>query len=283
MAENKNCLVQFKYKCKDVKYDRVGLVGGLDILKKWDINDPVFLTYNEKEKLFILNEISLPQNVLIEYKYVFYHNNQKIWEYIPNNSNRKIELKDSSSIIHDNEDDPIPLITKPISPPQKPSKPRTKVKKRSSRKASDNKPIPPKVSISIPIYQPQKKNNEIDNLDVLDYNSDEWEDKDKEKEDEQKIRQIYTDVNKDDDIIMISFNLPFDPVKENGSFSLKLTNSPLFHILYKVIENEKNIKWFGSLRNERNYTKEEKDEIAKMLKEKNMYLINVDPEIYEKK
>ena len=29
---------------------------------------------------------------------------------------------------------------------------------------------------------------------------------------------------------MISFNLPFDPVKENGSFSLKLTNSPLFHI-----------------------------------------------------
>ena len=282
MAENKNCLVQFKYKCKNVKYDRVGLVGGLDILKKWDINDPVFLTYNEKEKLFILNEISLPQNVLIEYKYVFYHNNQKIWEQLPNNSNRKIELKDPSSIIHDNEDDPIPLITKPISPPQKPSKPKTRVKKRSSRKASDNKPIPPKVSISIPIYQPQKKNNEIDNLDVLDYNSDEWEDKDKEKEDEQKIRQIYTDVNKDDDIIMISFNLPFDPVKENGSFSLKLTNSPLFHILYKVIENEKNIKWFGSLRNERNYTKEEKDEIAKMLKEKSMYLINVDPEIYEK-
>ena len=146
----------------------------------------MFLTYNEKEKLFILNEISLPQNVLIEYKYVFYHNNQKIWEILPNNSNRKIELKDSSSIIHDNEYDPIPLITKPISPPQKPSKPRTKVKKRSSRKASDNKPIPPKVSISIPIYQPQKKNNEIDNLDVLDYNSD----NEKEKENESEKNEI---------------------------------------------------------------------------------------------
>ena len=114
------------------------------------------------------------------------------------------------------------------------------------------------------------------------YDSDENEEKTKDKEEEKKEQQVFKDINKDDEIIMISFNLPFEPIKENNSFSLKLTNSPLYHILYKVIEKEKNIKWFGSLRNERNYSKEEKEEIVKLLKEKNMYLINVDIEIYEK-
>ena len=81
---------------------------------------------------------------------------------------------------------------------------------------------------------------------------------------------------------MCSFNLPLELVKQEFSFSLKLTNFPLYHILYKVIENEKKIKWFGSLRDESMYTQEQREEISKLLQEKNMYLINVEHQIYEK-
>ena len=81
---------------------------------------------------------------------------------------------------------------------------------------------------------------------------------------------------------MCSFNLPFVPVKQEDSFILKLTNSPLYHILYKVIEKEKNIKLFGSLRDESIYNQDEREQISELLNEKNMYLINMDNEVYEK-
>jgi trehalose-6-phosphate synthase len=119
-------------------------------------------------------------------------------------------------------------------------------------------------------------------LKILDYDSDDKEDNIKDKQQNQKEPQKYSDINEDDDIIMCSLNLPFEPIKENDEFKLKLTDSPLFHTLYKVIKNEKNIKWFGSLKNEKIYTQEEREEISNILKEKNMYLINVKPEIYEK-
>ena len=104
-------------------------------------------------------------------------------------------------------------------------------------------------------------------LKVLDYDSDNDDDKDKdnkEKDTKQKESQKYSDIKEDDDIIMCSFNLPFEPVKQNDSFTLKLTNSPLYHILYKVIEKEKNIKWFGSLNDESIYTPEEREESSNL-------------------
>ena len=124
-------------------------------------------------------------------------------------------------------------------------------------------------------------------LKVLDYDSDNDDDKDKdkdnkEKDTKQKESQKYSDIKEDDDIIMCSFTLPFEPVKQNDTFTLKLTNSPLYHILYKVIEKEKNIKWFGSLNDESIYTPEEREKISNLLKEKNMYLIDVEHEVYEK-
>ena len=99
MIEKNKCLVQFKYKCKDTIYEKVGIVGCLDILKNWDINHPVFLTKNEGNKIFILDQIELPKDQKIEYKYVFYHKNEKIWEDLPNNVNRQLEIKENSPLI----------------------------------------------------------------------------------------------------------------------------------------------------------------------------------------
>ena len=118
-------------------------------------------------------------------------------------------------------------------------------------------------------------NDNIDNelkekLEKLDYDSDDKEDINRDNKDQkQKEPPKYIDINPDDDIIMCTFNLPFEPIKEKDTFQLKLTNSPLYHMLYRVIEKEKNIKWFGSLIDAKNYTKEEMEEISKLLKEKN--------------
>ena len=306
--ENNNCLTQFKYKCKEINYEKVGIVGSIDNLKNWNINEPVFLSYNIKDKLFISEQIELPKNKLIEYKYVFHHKDKKIWENLP--ENRQLIIKENNPlIILDTEEDPNSIkeivSKKKISPPKivssilKNPKPRKKseedpkeekeesntqkkkkVKKKGKKQKKDKVNEEEKVKNNLILNNVEDELNE--KLKDLDYDSDEKEDMNKDKEQKQKEPQQYVDINEDDDIIMCSFNLPFEPIKEKDSFKLKLTNSPLYHILYKVIEKEKNIKWFGSLRDEKNYSKEEREKISEILKEKNMYLFNVDPEIYEK-
>ena len=322
------CSVYFKYKCKDINYNSVGLVGCLNILNNWNIDNPVFLTYNKKESLYISDCIVLPKNQLIEYKYVFYHNGQKIWENLPNYGNRKIKLVTNlTQSVFDKEDDPNSIVEnykileqsndknyylnlqsvqsvnsvnnyfeepKEILKTKGKKKGKKKAKKKMKRKVKDKNEINEDNDIINDIGKDdeekkdkdkelEQENDEMNQkLKILDYDSDEKEDFIKDKETKQKEPQKYNDINEDDDIIMCSFHLPFDPIKENDTFKLKLTDSPLFHTLYKVIKNEKNIKWFGSLRDEKAYTPEEKEQISNILKEKNMYLINVAPEIYEK-
>ena len=320
MTETNKCSVVFKYKCKDINYNKVGLVGCLDILKNWDINNPVFLTYNEKESIYISNSIELPRNEFIEYKYVFHHNNNKIWENLPNNANRKIKLETNlPQYIIDKEDDPksimelLTILKQPkflkneinnnqdieslntnVEEPKEGVKQKLKKKgkKKGKRKLKKKEKEEKEDEINEIINEKEnikeKEKDENDNnemnqkLKILDYDSDDKEDIIKDKQQNQKEPQKYYDINEDDDIIMCSLNLPFEPIKENDTFTLKLTDSPLFHTLYKVIKNEKNIKWFGSLKNEKTYTPDEREKISNILKEKNMYLINVNTEVYEK-
>ena len=315
MIETNKCSVVFKYKCKDINYNKVGLVGCLDILKNWNINDPVILTFNEKESIYISNSIELPRNEFIEYKYVFHHNNNKIWENLPNNANRKIKLETNlPQYIIDNEGDPKSIMemltilkqpkcykgeanNNPDTPNSNQEEPKEGVKhklkkkgKKKGKKKLKKKEKEDEINEIIDEKENIKEKDNIDNendemnqkLKILDYDSDDKEDNIKDKQQNQKEPQKYSDINEDDDIIMCSLNLPFEPIKEKDEFKLKLTDSPLFHTLYKVIKNEKNIKWFGSLKNEKIYTQEEREEISNILKEKNMYLINVKPEIYEK-
>ena len=311
--ENDKCPVQFKYKCEGTIYQKVGIVGSIDNLKNWNINKPVFLSYNIKEKLFISPQIELPKNKLIEYKYVFHHKDEKKWEYLPGNKNRQLEIKENKPlIILDTERNPNSIkeiVSKKDSPPKignsnlkKPStrkksnqseeakkekketntrKIKKTKKKKTKKKSEEDINEEEKVQENLPLNNIEN-DHMIEELKELDYDSDEKEDMNKDKDQKQKEPQKYVDINEDDDIIMCSFNLPLEPIKEKDDFKLKLTNSPLYHILYKVIEKEKNIKWFGSLKNDSKYSKEEKEKISKMLKEKNMYLFNVEPEIYEK-
>ena len=344
MTESKKCNVKFIYKYKGSKYDDVGVVGNLNELNNWNINNPIHLKYSENENCFKSDEIFLSNNINFEYKYVFHTVGEQKWEELPYNQNRKMEIQNESSlIIEDMQDNPIPK--KIILPPKEESKPiKLDVDKKKEIPKKDYLPEEKKIGASKSIKPEDIKDNErsiikkvkkvikkkkkkkekgeeenkkkekefsdkkmednkakvfLDNkekaftsnsidqnmeqkLKVLDYDSDTDEEKEKEKEQKPREPQQYSEIKEEDDIIMCSFNLPFEPVKQESSFSLKLTNSPLYHILYKVIEKEKNIKWFGSLRDESVYTQEEREEISKLLQEKNMYLINVEHEIYEK-
>ena len=370
MEDNKKCIVQFKYKYSGSKYDDVGVVGNLKELNNWNINNPVNLSY-EKDGFFVSSKMPLSHNTHFEYKYVFFRNNEHVWENLPYNKNRSVEIKNEPTLIFiDKEGDANTIIeenipkqqTKPKPQPSKAIKVRPKIKikpesetnkKKSidvdttkedsklenNEKSKENKTITKKKEIKveddkeeqagdvkekkivkkkvkkkikkkkqkkekeeneneeIKKIEEEKKNEKTkllslnnENIDpnleeklkVLNYDSESEEENKKENEQKQREPQQYSDIKEDDDIIMCSFNLPFEPVKKKNSFILKLTNSPLYHILYKVIEKEKNIKWFGSLRDESIYTQEEREEISRLLKEKNMYLIDVDNEVYEK-
>ena len=207
----------------------------------------------------------------------------------PSNDNKKDD-KEENKI-----EQPKKIIKKVIKKKKKGTKPDEKkpiLKKSDKKPKEDKKEDEKEDEKNIPkdennlqnrinlINENKLEDNLEEKLKVLDYDSENEEEKDKEQK--QRESQQYSDIKEDDDIIMCSFNLPFTPVKKKDSFILKLTNSPLYHILYKVIEKEKNIKWFGSLNEEGIYTPEERDEISRLLKEKNMYLINVDNQVYEK-
>ena len=63
------------------------------------------------------------------------------------------------------------------------------------------------------------------------------------------IKPKFEDLNSDDDIIMCSTYVPFNPKREkDGSIDFVLTNESIYHTLYRVIKDKKNIKWFGNLK-----------------------------------
>ena len=338
MKENNKCIVQFKYKYNGSKNDKVGVVGNLDILNKWNIDEPVNLYYSEKDGMFISNQLSFPQDIQFEYKYVYEHK----WEDLPFNMNRKNKINNESLIFIDTQGNEKTEICKLIMPSKNVEAKKDKLNENSKKEKisktknqelnkktkkkdkseeqkvtikkekdiNDQQEKPKTIKKKVIKKKKKKKVEEIHTEEIkkveekpkrisliteniidpnlekklksLDYDSDINEEKDKEKEQKQKEPQQSSDIKEDDDIIMCSFNLPLIPAKQNDSFILKLTNSPLYHILYKVIEKEKNIKWFGSLREENIYTEEEREQISRLLKEKNMYLINVDNDVYEK-
>ena len=137
MEENKKCEVQFKYKYNGSKYDDVGVVGNLKELNNWDSNNPVNLPYSEKDGLYISDKIPFPHNINIEYKYVFFRNNEHIWENLPYNMNRKVEIKNEQSLTFvDTEGDPNTNIEKPkiVKKVKKTGKSKTKTSEPSSAK-----------------------------------------------------------------------------------------------------------------------------------------------------
>ena len=259
--EGKSCLVVFKYKCNTIMGEEVRIIGGHESIGNWNVEKSQKLKYDTSENLWKTEEnILLPQNTTIEYKYVIFRgNNLNRWEDLPNNQNRKVNPGNNLKIlIHDKEKDPNGIIEKigniiPLN---------------YTNKIKEEKEIPK-----------EKRKEDNDKYKELNYESS------NEDDDSEAKRHSFhgVEINENEDqVIMVSLYLPFNGVKINDKFEIQITNDPLYHTLDKLIENSKNVKWFGTIKNQNLLSEEEKNEISEQLKKKNMYLLNYDVDLFTK-
>ena len=257
--EGKSCLVLFQYKCNIKKEEEIRIIGGHDSIGNWNVEKSQKLTYDSSENIWKSDEnILLPQNTTIEYKYVVFRDNNLIrWEELPNNQNRKVNPENNLKIlIHDKENDP--------------------------------KGILEKIGNKITSINTDKKIEEIPEKKIKEEN-DKYKDLNYESfiedEDSEAKRHSFHGIelnDNEDQVIMVSLYLPFNGVKINDKFEIQITNDPLYHTLDKLIAKSKNVKWFGTIKNQNLLSDQEKNEISEQLKAKNMYLINYDIELFKK-
>ena len=241
------CFVQFKYIYNPEPFEDVRILGNIDTLGNWQPNKAIKLFLNKKEKnIWITKEkIKIPLSFNLEYKYLIFKNDSlKTWEEISNNENRKINLTKKGYYT---------LLDKP--------------KYFSTEVMTEKKNI---------------SEYEEGDLKCLNYDSDEEEKKSSKKTSEESNNE-YIEIKDNEDIIMFSFFLPIniEKNKENNKFIFLNTNQPFYNTLYKITKEKKNIKWFGFIKEELNYKKEEKEKIKQLLQEKNMFLLEYDNNCYK--
>lgn len=110
---------------------------------------------------------------------------------------------------------------------------------------------------------------EKNDLQELNYDSASEDKKEASKKSIENLSLKKVDISDDDEILMCSFYLPLNIEKdENGKFNFISTNDALYHTLYRIIKDKENIKWFGLLKNENNFTNNEREQIKELLEEK---------------
>ena len=109
MSETKYCLVQFKYQTKLEQNEDVRITGQPPELGSWDFNKAEKLTFsNEDYPIWKTRDnIKIPQNSTVEYKYVIFKDNQfSRWEDLPYNVNRKFSIVNNIRlVVLDKQDD----------------------------------------------------------------------------------------------------------------------------------------------------------------------------------
>ena len=314
MKESKYWEVQFKFKYPKNEDEDIRVTGNTESLGNWNYEIAPKLFYDTKKKYWKTKTyIKIPASFNLEYKYLIFKNNKfEKWEEIE--ENRKVFLPEKEKLIFsDKENNPETTVTKHIAKSKKAGGLSTKTIKselKSSLKAnmaikksqSSKRQAKFDKDNKIRDFNPHDNENEeeseekkdiekedlheesTDDLMDLDYNSyDEEEDDINSKisstTNEFKIQEI----SDNDDIIMCSTYIPFNPLREkDGSFKFVLTNEAIYHTIYRVIESKKNIKWFGNLKYLKKLKEEDKQEIMKKLEEKNIFVFDIDESIYHK-
>ena len=286
MEENpKYCLVQFKYTCTLNKDEEVRVVGSSSELGNWNVAQSEKMMYSKlAQPIWKTKEnLKLIQNSTVEYKYVIFKNGIFVrWENLPFNKNRTINIGNMIRIvINDKENDPTSRIEKcdcidsESSPSNKNFISNDFYGGEGSQNIGENNfgnyfenNNAVNINSDINFDEPNTMNDEYSDLNY------ESHDETDEAIQNTKKDNSNIDLNENDNILMCSFYLPFNVVREkDNSLTLELTNDPLYHTLFRLIEGKKNIKWFGCIKNYLAITDEEKEKIAVQFKEKNMYII----------
>ena len=307
MKESKYWEVQFKFKYPRYPDEDIRVTGNTESLGNWDKEIAPKLYYDSKKQIWKTKTyIKIPASFDLEYKYLIFKNNKfEKWEEI--DSNRKVSLpKKEILIFNDKENNPDTTVTKTVPKKKKhfgessdinikfPIKAQSsKIKKSSITKKKKNNII----EINSNDNENEEEENEkkdIDKEDKFEESYDEYEELDyvsvfDDEDDLKNTMSSSNDKNKiveisdDDEIIMCSTYIPFNPVREkDGSINFVLTNEAIYHTLYRVIEKKKNIKWFGNLKYLKKLEEEDRKEIIKKLEEKNIYIFDIDETIYHK-
>mgnify|MGYP002523980701 CR=1 FL=1 len=236
----------------------------------------------KKECWVTKNHIKIPASFDLEYKYLIYKNNKlEKWEQLESNRKVKMPEKEKL-IFNDEQNNPetsviryYPKTKKKVTTKMSSKNLKTslkgvlkppKIKKMASTKrtikhdnVTDEKDNEIKISEFNPNDKDQKvvvkenveKNKKKENAE-FEESTDDYEDLDYDSffEDEdanvnsRMSSNIRNDVeiNDEDEIIMVSTYIPFNPVREkDGNFKFILTNEAIYHTLYRVIESKKNI------------------------------------------
>jgi len=271
MDDSKYCTVRFKYLYDNEKDEDVRVVGNLENLGNWDTSKAIKLSLNPKQMGIWKTrlKIKVPISFAFEYKYLIFKNNTFLrWEVIPNNRNRTVQLQEKNAfVLLDKPNDIRTQIKKEITDKKKGDK--ILKKKKVKKKNDNNKEIMKELDL------------EKNDLQDLNYDSASEDKKEASKKSIENLSLKKVDISDDDEILMCSFYLPLNVEKdENGKFNFISTNDALYHTLYRIIKDKKNIKWFGLLKNENNFSNSEREQIKVLLEEKNMYLLDIDKDLY---
>ena len=281
MEENSTSFIEFKYTCKIKDNEEIRLVGNKKELGNWDYNKAIKLSLLKIDTWFLFEYKEIPQNTTIEYKYVIFKNNQfEKWEELPNNVNRKVFIPNKIHIIiNDKENDPNSKVEEKKLR-KKESTPIPKGKTKFFLFGDENKRfslVPDETFFEEEEYEINEKMNEF-----ADLNYESNDEKEENNINKNKPTQERIDINDSDEIIICSFYVPYNPVKnKDGNYELKRTNDPLNHNLSKIVSGKKNIKWFGMLKNNDYLTEEQKNDLIEKLKEKNAFVFDIEKEILD--
>ena len=298
MKENKFWEVKFKFKYPKESADDIRLIGNVDSLGLWDNNKAQKLYYDSKKDCWKTKSyIKIPalfeleyKYFELEYKYLIFKDNKLIEEEI--NSKRNVFIPEREKLVLSTEKNSLETNIK---------KHFTKIKKKSSSDVnkSNTKNTLKKNGIMKNSYQRTKNNETKENKNTIKFNisnddNSSNEEFEKEQDDsnfnsldyssdarDEKIPDYqgpkYEKLNKNDDIIMCSTYVPFNPKREkDGSINF------IYHTLYRVIKSNKNIKWFGNLKYLKKLNEKDRKEIIERLEKNNIFVFDIDESVYHK-
>ena len=313
MRDSKYWEVKFKFKYPKNPDVDIRVTGNTESLGNWNYDIAPKLFYDSKEECWKTKTyIKIPASFNLEYKYLIFKNNKfEKWEEIEDN--RKVSLPEKEKLIFsDSENNPETTVIKHfdkvkkrvvgelsgknlkncLKPSAKPSKMKKAASSKNQLKPEDKNKVSEfnleeerngEGEEKKDIQNEENHEESIDYLEELDYDSFEEDEEELTKMSSTKEIGKIVEISDDDEIIMCSTYIPFNPVREkDGSFNFVLTNEAMYHTIYRVIESKKNIKWFGNLKYLKKLNEKDKNEIMKKLEEKNIFVFDIEESIYHK-
>ena len=301
MTEKNYWEVKFKFKYpKDLAED-IRLVGNTESLGMWNVDKAVKLIYEPKKEIWETKSyIKIPASIELKYKYLLFKNDFFVKEENSDIS-RQVSIPEQEKLILSSEKD------MPETSIQKHS---LKTKRKSSKEINGNKNKTSLKPLLKNVNSNKKNNNkskEEKNITIqfnleennnIKNNKEKEEDNSSNEDNDKKFNDLFDnfydsldyfsdnkddsakdwtmpkleELNKDDDIIMCSTYVPFNPVRgKDGKINFVLTNESIYHTLYRVIQSNKNIKWFGNLKYLKKLNEKDRKEIIERLEKKKYF------------